>query len=159
VSVTHGTPLSGIDGILAGLPSDWVIGWLDAARLAIGPSGAFVLVPGEVDLTGAADRAQELAHRTRGVLAHHISWVPFIDAAVVTAADRPAEAAAIVVPVDLLGELLVEGPPVIDGPALRVLGNLLAEGSLDGWRVGSAPGDVKIDLCEPARETPSPAGR
>ena len=71
---------------------------------------------------GAADRAQDLALQTRTVLAHHISWIPFIDAAVVTAGDRPAEPAVstIVVPVDLLGELLMEGPPVIDQPALAV---------------------------------------
>jgi hypothetical protein len=157
VSVTHPTPLDGIDDILAELPSDWVIGWLDEARLVIGPSGAFVLVPAQVDLGAAADRAQGLAHRTRGVLAHHISWVPFIDAAVVTTADRPTEAAAIVVPVDLLGELLIEGPPVIDAPALGVLRNLLSDGSLDGWRVGFAPTNVKIDLCEPLPDTASRA--
>jgi hypothetical protein len=150
VSVTHPTPTSGIDGILAELPSDWVIGSQAEARLVIGPSGAFVLVPGQIDLTTAADLAQDLAHRTRAVLARHISWVPFIDAAVVTEADRPTEDAAVVVPVDLLGELLIEGPPVIDRPALGVLRNLLAQGSLDGWRVGLAPVDVSIDLCEPA---------
>jgi hypothetical protein len=139
VSVTHPTPLDGIDSILAELPSEWVIGWLEEARLVIGPSGAFVLVPAQLDLGAAADWAQDLAHRTRGVLAHHISWVPFIDAAVVTSGDRRGAAAAIVVPVDLLGELLVEGPPVIDEPALGVLRNLLTQGSLDGWRVGFAP--------------------
>jgi hypothetical protein len=148
VSLTHPTPLNGIDAILAELPSDWLIGWLDEARLAIGPTGAFVLVPGQVDLAAAADRAQTLATRTRAVLAAHISWVPFIDAAVVTEADRPTEDAAMIVPVDLLGELLTEGSLVIDRPALAVLRNLLSGGSLDGWRVGVAPVDVSIDLCE-----------
>jgi len=156
VSVIHPTPIDGIDQILAELPSSWVIGWLDQSRLVIGPSGAFVLTPGQLDLAGAADRAQALAVRTRTVLAHHISWIPFIDAAVVTTVDRPAESAvsAIVVPVDLLGELLIEGPPVIDQPALAVLRGLLANGALDGWRVGSAPADVKIDLCEPQPDAP-----
>jgi hypothetical protein len=158
VSVTHPTPLDGIDAILAELPSDWVVGWLAGARLVIGPSGAFVLVPGQADLPAAADRAQGLAHTTRSVLAHHISWVPFIDAAVVTEGDRPNAASAVVVPVDLLGELLTEGPPVIDRPALGVLRNLLAQGQLDGWQVGSPPVDVKIDLCESITD-PSPRVR
>ncbi|HVN50342.1 MAG TPA: hypothetical protein VMT43_02860, partial [Acidimicrobiales bacterium] len=156
VSVTHPTPIDGIDGILAELPRNWVIGHQGDARLVMGPSGAFVLVPGQADVAAAADLAQSLAHRTRAVVSHHISWVPFIDAAVVTDADRPAEVAAVVVPVDLLGELLIEGPPVIDRPALGVLRNLLVQGDLDGWQVGSALADVSIDLCE---SRPDPATR
>jgi len=148
VSVTHPTPIDGIDGILADLPRDWVIGHQGDARLVMGPSGAFVLVPGMADVAAAADMAQSLAQRTRAVVSHHISWVPFIDAAVVTDADRPTEDAAVVVPVDLLREVLVEGPPVIDRPALGVLRNLLVQGSLDGWQVGLAAADVSIDLCE-----------
>ncbi len=154
--MTHPTPLDGIDHILAELPSSWVVGWLDDGRLVIGPAGAFVLMPGQLDLAGTADRAQDLAVRTRTVLAHHISWIPFIDAAVVTMANRPAVSttSAIVVPVDLLGELLVGGPPVIDDPALAVLADLLAQGQLDQWRSGLAPTDVKIDLCEPQPDAP-----
>lgn len=156
MNVIHSTPLEGIDQILAELPSSWVIGWMDECRLVIGPGGAFVLMPAQVDLSSAADRAQDLALRTRTVLAHHISWIPFIDAAVVTAADRPPQPAVstIVVPVDLLGELLMEGPPVIDQPALAVMRALLHEGALEGWRDGSAPLDVRIDLCEPQPQAP-----
>jgi len=151
-------PVEGIDGILADLPSEWVIGRQGEARLVMGPSGAFVLVPEAADLHAAADEAQSLAHLTRSMVSHHISWVPFIDAAVVTDADRPTEDAAVVVPVDLLAELLVGGPPVIDRPALGVLRNLLVHGSLDGWQVGTAPGDVSIDLCE-SRPEPTPKAR
>jgi len=156
VSVTHPTPLAGVDHILAELPSSWVIGWQDQCRLVIGPSGAFVLIAAPVELDDAADQAQALAVRTRTILARHISWIPFIDAAVVTAADRPSEAAvsAIVVPVDLLGELLTEGPPVIDQPALQVLRGLLHSGELEQWQVGFTPTDVKIDLCEPQPDAP-----
>jgi hypothetical protein len=149
VSLTHPTPLQGIDGILAELPRDWVVGVLGQSRLVIGPCGAFVLVPGGVDLAAEAEWAQGLASHTRTALAGHVSWVPFIDAAIVTTADHPALAAAIVVPVDLLGELLIEGPPVIDGAALALLRELLVEGSLDGWREGNHEVDVSIDLCEP----------
>ncbi len=156
MNVIHTTPLDGIDHILAELPSSWVIGWMDECRLVIGPCGAFVLMPAQVDLAGAADRAQDLALRTRTVLAHHISWIPFIDAAVVTTANRPPEpaVAAIVVPVDLLGELLLEGPAVIDQPALAVMRTLLVDGELADWRVGTAPTDVRIDLCEPQTDAP-----
>ncbi len=156
MNVIHPTPLEGIDHILAELPSSWVIGWMDECRLVIGPGGAFVLMPAQVDLSSAADRAQDLAQRTRTVLAHHISWIPFIDAAVVTAADRPPQPAVstIVVPVDLLGELLIEGPPVIDQPALAVCGRCCTK---EPWRAGgygSAPLDVRIDLCEPQPQAP-----
>ncbi len=156
MNVIHSTPLDGIDHILAELPPPWVIGWSDQCRLAIGPSGAFVLMPAQVDLAGAADRAQNLALQTRTLLAQHISWIPFIDAAVVTVANRRPEPAmsAIVVPVDLLGELLMEGPPVIDQPALAVMRGLLVDQALGGWREGSAPADVSIDLCEPQSDAP-----
>jgi hypothetical protein len=150
VSVTHPAPLQGIDGILSQLPSDWVVGGLGQARLVIGPSGAFVLVPGDSDddLAVLADRAQGLANRTRTALARHLSWVPFVDAAIITRGDRPTEAAAVVVPVDLLGELLIAGPPTIDGPTLTVLRGLLGKGSIDGWHAGIDEVDVSIDLCE-----------
>jgi hypothetical protein len=154
VSLTLPNPLQGIDGVLSQLPSDWVIGGLDEARLVIGPSGAFVLVPGDGELAATAERAQGLASRTRAVLARHLSWVPFIDAAIVTATDQPTVAAAVVVPVDLLGELLIEGPPTIDAPAMDVLRGLLADGALDGWHPGLDEVDVSIDLCEtPERPT------
>jgi hypothetical protein len=143
------TPSQSLDGLLAGLPADWVIGHRDTARLAVGPTGAFVLVPGEGDLAAVADHAHELAQRTRAALARHLSWVPFVDAAVVTSDDRHGDAAAILVPLDLLLELLVQGPPVIDRPAIAVLNGLLVARSLDGWEVGTATADAKIDLCDP----------
>ena len=156
MSITHPTPLEGIDHILADLPDGWVIGWWDEGRLVIGPSGAFVLTPGQLDLGAAADRAQWLAQHTRSQLARHLSWVPFIDAAVVSVVDPPIQpaVAAIVVPVDLLSELLIEGNPVIEPTALAVLATLLGQGELHGWREGSATSDVKIDLCEPQPNAP-----
>jgi hypothetical protein len=138
-----------MDGVLDSLPQEWAVGRRDRARLVVGPTGAFVLVPGEGDLAEAADRAHHLATRTRSPLARHLSWVPFIDAAVVTVGSRHAEEASVIVPVDLLGELLVQGPLVIDAPAIAVLRELLVAGSLDDWRVEPAGDDVKIDLCDP----------
>ena len=143
------TPSQCLDGVLEGLPAGWVIGHQEVARLAVGPTGAFVLVPGDDDPATAADHAHDLAQRTRSALARHLSWVPFVDAAVVTSHDRHPEAAAVLVPRDLLGELLVQGPPVIDRPAITVLHALLVAGSLDGWEVGTVTVDAKIDLCEP----------
>jgi hypothetical protein len=155
VSVTHPTPLDGIDQVLAELPSTWVIGWLDETRLVIGPTGAFVLIPAQLDVAGAAERAQALAGRTRQMLARHLSWIPFIDAAVVTTADKRTRSAvaAVVVPVDLLGEVLIDGPPVIDQPALGVLATLLDRGELEDWQA-RPPTDVKIDLCETQPDVP-----
>jgi len=143
------TPSHSLDGLLDGLPPGWVIGHREAARLAVGPSGAFVLVPGDGDLAEAAEQAHTLAQRTRSALARHLSWAPFVDAAVVTADDRHADAAAILVPLDLLLELLVQGPPVIDRPAISVLHGLIVAHSLDGWEVGTAEVAAKIDLCDP----------
>jgi hypothetical protein len=149
VSITPPPPATTLDGLLDDLPEGWAVGHRQAARLVVGPSGAFVLVPGDGDLSIAAEQAHGLAQRTRSAMARHLSWVPFVDAAVVTSGDEHAEVAAILVPLDLLAELLVQGPPVIDRPAIALMSNLLAAGSLDGWQVGTVSIDVKIDLCDP----------
>ena len=143
------TPSQSLDSLLDGLPAGWLIGHRQAGRLAIGPTGAFVLVSGDHDLATTAMWARDLAEDTRAALARHLSWVPFVDAAVVTSADRPAEAAAVLVASDLLTEFLVQGPAVIDEPALAVLNGLLVRDLLDGWSVGTAPLAAKIDLCDP----------
>jgi hypothetical protein len=143
------TPSQSLDSLLDGLPDGWLIGHRQSARLAVGPSGAFVLVPGDADLAAAAVRAHDLAERIRSALARHLTWVPFVDAAVVTSYDRPAEAAAVLVASDLLTEFLVQGPLVIDGAAIVVLHDLLVACVLDGWEVGTATAAAKIDLCDP----------
>src|ERR1700712_170600 len=132
------TPSQSLDCLLAGLPDGWLIGHFRLDRLGGGPAGALVLVPAAPARTAAADRAHLLAERTRGALARHLSWVPFVDAAVVTSSDRPAEAGAGLVAADLLTEFLVQGPVVIDPPAIAVLHDLLVTGSLDGWEVGTS---------------------
>jgi hypothetical protein len=153
------TPRHSLDGLLDHLPEGWAVGHRQSARLVVGPTGAFVLVPGEGDLSIAAEQAHGLAQRTRSAMARHLSWVPFVDAAVVTSNDEHAEVAAILVPLDLLGELLVQGPPVIDRPAITLMTSLLVAGSLDGWEVGTASADVKIDLCDPPLQPSTTAPR
>ena len=117
--------------------------------MVISPTGAFVLVENESDLAAAAETAHALAGRTRSALARHLSWVPFIDAAVVTSGHHHSEAASIVVPVDMLAELLIKGPLVIDAPAIAVLRDLLVAGSLEDWQIGADRDGVRIDLCDP----------
>jgi hypothetical protein len=157
VSFAPLTPRQSLDGVLDALPPEWAVGGRGDARLVVGPTGAFVLVPGEDDLAGSAELAHNLAQGTRTALARHLSWVPFIDAAVVTVGNHHAEAASIVVPVDLLAELLVQGPLVIDGPAIAVLRDLLVAGSLEQWQVANAPEAVRIDLCDPTLQASTTA--
>lgn len=144
----------GLDGVLAALPPGVAVGRRNNARLIVAPSGAFVLVADEPDLTVAAELAHSLASRTRSALARHLSWVPFIDAAVVSAHGAHADLPAIVVAPDLVAELLVTGPPLIDGPAIALVRALLADGTLDGWKEESGPNAVKIDLCDPIPPAP-----
>jgi hypothetical protein len=144
----------GLDEVLSRLPEDMIIGHREGARLVVGPPGAFVLVAGEEDLVGAAEMAHSLAQRTRSVLARHLSWVPFIDAAVVSPHGAHADLPAIVVARDLVLELLVQGPPQIDRPAIVVVRGLLASGTLDVWREGIPRAGVRIDLCDPTPTTP-----
>jgi hypothetical protein len=148
------TPISAeqIDRLLAGLPATHTVASQESARLVVGPSGATVILLGERDVPDAADRAARLAAATRTALADHVAWVPFVDAVVVTD-DAETATAATVVPPDLLGEVLVEGPEVIDPPALGVIVDLLDTDGLAPWRVGLDPSAAKIDLCEPARDT------
>jgi hypothetical protein len=129
------------------------------ARLAVGPTGVFVLVPDDGNLTAQAEAAHALAQRTRAALARHLSWVPFVDAAVITSADHHLDTAAVLVPLDLLLELLVQGSPVIDRPAISVVSGLLVTGSLDEWQVGTDAVDAKIDLCDPPLQRSTAARR
>ena len=149
MSNTPPTSKLSLDGLLDALPDGWAVGHRQTARLVVGPTGAFVLVPSGGDLTSAAEQAHGLALRTRDAMARHLSWVPFVDAAVVTSKNEHAEVAAILVPPDLLGELLIQGPPVIDRPAITVMKRLLVSGCLDGWVTGTTSVDVKLDLCDP----------
>ncbi len=79
-----------IDGLLADLSPMYTIASQGSARFVAGPTGVFVLVYGGDDLGRAAELAARLAPTTRATLADHLSWVPFVDAVVVTGDGRPA---------------------------------------------------------------------
>jgi hypothetical protein len=121
-----------------------------------------VVVPDQTDAGGPvpqADRAARLAAATRADMAEHLAWVPFVDAVVVTSgistAASPLDPAATVVPLDLLCEVLTEGPAVIERPTLGTLVALLGDGRLSSWVAGVIPSAAKIDLCQPTPDTTS----
>jgi hypothetical protein len=160
-------PVEHIDGLLAELSPMYTIASQGAARFIAGPSGVFVLVLGGDDVDRAAERAGRLAAATRASLADHLSWVPFVDAVVVTAPDdqrrQPATQAiagaapATAVPLDMLGDVLVEGRAVVEFASLGLIDDLLQDDALAPWRVGLAAGADKIDLCEPTADTTATA--
>jgi len=160
-------PADPIDRLLAELSPLYTTASQGAARFVAGPSGVFVLVSGGDDLGQAAERAARLAAVTRAALADHLSWVPFVDAVVVTAAgarnkapsppNDDVAAHATAVPLDLLGEVLVEGRRVIDDAAFRTINQLLRDEALSPWRTEPATTADKIDLCEPTADTSAKA--
>jgi hypothetical protein len=160
-------PVEHIDGLLAELSPMYTIASQGAARFIAGPSGVFVLVIGGDDVDRAAERAGRLAAATRAALADHLSWVPFVDAVVVTAPDDhrlhdvaqgvTGVAPATAVPLDMLAEVLVEGRAVIEFAALGLIDELLHGEALAPWRVGLVTGADKIDLCEPTADTTATA--
>lgn len=148
-------PLEGIDRILASLAEPRAIAAHEEARLVVGPTGAFVVLPGEDNLCGSAQRAHDLARETRDALAEHLSWVPFVDAVVVCDRCRSRDhTAATVVPFDLLPDMLREGTQVIDETLLAEVRELLRNQSLSVWRLARLAGDARIDLCDPTEERP-----
>jgi hypothetical protein len=138
-----------VDAVLAALPQGWSVASTDGARFVAGPTGAFVLVAGWREPEAGADLAAHLAATTRTALAEHVAWVPFIDAIVVTGGGRRPKGPATPIPLDLLGEVLVQGPEMIEADVLGVVADLLGRGELAGWRTGLRIDDAKIDLCRP----------
>jgi hypothetical protein len=160
-------PAEHLDGLLAELAPIYTIASQGSARFVAGPSGVFVLVSAGDEPTRAAEIAARLAAATRTALADHLSWVPFVDAVVVTDDDGhrrhrstetlPDGTQATAIPFDMLGEVLVEGRPMIDDTALVVLNRLIRTDRLAPWRAGFAPEADKIDLCEPTADTTAKA--
>lgn len=146
-----------LDQALALLPAGHVLGGWEHTRFVLGRNGGFVLVAGEGDAVHRAARlALALADDTRRRLADHLPLAPFLDALVVgrpTPETRRAPTA--VVPLDLLPELLVEGPPVVTAAVVRRAGELLRSGTLCPWRSEAVRPDAMIDLCDPAPMTTS----
>jgi hypothetical protein len=157
--VRAGHPLpDAIDQVLASLPTALIVAADGDARFVAGPAGAFVLLPTPPRgpaVDGAARRVHDLAARTRTDLGEHVAWVPFLDSLLVSTSRLVRRADVTVAPVDLLGVVLTEGPPVIDAAILAAVRRAVGGGLLGRWlRAGAAPvaavvsGNGRIDLCE-----------
>jgi len=149
VSLRGAAGIEAVERVLTALAPGRVLAWADPARLVVGPSGAFVVLPHGPDGPDAGARAAALAEATRSTLAEHLAWVPFIDAVVATAGDGHCGPGATAVPLDLLPVVLVEGPPVIDAATLTRIAALVDAGLVPPWRTWTTGGGAKIDLCDP----------
>lgn len=145
-----------VDRVLGSLFDQRNIGSNGSARLAVGPTGLFVVMPGIDD--PMARIANDLAAATRESLAGYLSWIPFIDAVLVCDQIRAGYTTlATVVPLDLLARVLREGSQLIDDTLLGSLLDLLHDGALDPWH---ADDGVRIDLCDPpSSDTDTEDGR
>jgi hypothetical protein len=135
-----------MDDILSTLPPQFVVG----------PSGAFVLLPHRgagSAVNGAATRLDLLVQATRSALCDHLSWIPFLDSLLVSVVDVRGPAPVTIVALDLLHDVLTEGPAVIDDHALASIRDAVRTERLDRWTVGSGAGAARIDLCDPAQPT------
>ena len=125
----------------------------------IGPNGGFVVVAttssGRGPLAGAARHAGGLAGEARTSLASLVGMAPFLDALVVsTGRRRSGIEAACVVPLDLLHQVLVEGPRVVAADLLDRLDALVTGGDLPGWHPGTPRGSDVIDLDQAPAQHP-----
>ncbi len=155
---------SGIDGVLTSLPPAFVIAGRGDARLVMGPSGAFVLLPAgreRVLVEQAADHLIDLVMTTRMALCDHLTWVPFLDALLVTNAEPPRGADVTAVPLDLVHDVLVEGPVMITSGTLNGLREVVRTSRLAGWHIGFGADLDRIDLSDrgPRPSAPSSSTR
>ncbi len=131
-----------LDEVLAALPATVVVAHCDAYRLVVSHAGVFVLDPGSGATGPTAERAAVAAQATRELLADHLTWVPFVDWFMVSAADSvPAEHD--VVPLDLVPATVLEGHSVGD-ELMATIRDLLSTGTLapawyDGVPAATAP--------------------
>ena len=146
-----------LDRVLRELPGDFAVASQAASRLIVGRPGAFVLATlpdaARSPIEPLAARITRLAASTRVVLADHLSWVPFIDAVVVTGHGPAPGAPVTMAPLDLVAELVTEGPDTISAEALGAVRALLRENRLGVWRAGIGEAGGRIDLCDPTPTT------
>jgi hypothetical protein len=148
-----------LDEVLSSLPPLYVVAAGDDARFVAGPSGAFVLLPhldtsrNGAGISAAASRLDLLVQSTRTALCDHLSWIPFLDSLLVSEADIRGPAPVTIVALDLLHDVLTEGPAVIDDATLVAIRESVRTERLDRWTVGSGGGAARIDLCDPAQPT------
>ena len=101
----------------------------------VGTGGVFVLRPLEKkeNAAEAIDEAERLASATRGRIAQHMAWVPFVDWFVVS--DEPRTDCT-VLPGDLIGVTAFERDS-LQPETVTELGNLIDEGRLSPlWHKG-----------------------
>ena len=144
-----------MDHVLASLPPLFVVATSGSARFVVGPSGAFVLLPTVTGdgVNGAAARLDLLVQSTRSALCDHLSWIPFLDSLLVSEADVRGPAPVTIVALDLLHDVLTEGPAMIDEPTLACIRDAVRAERLDHWTVGTGAAAARIDLCDPAQPT------
>lgn len=148
-----------LDEVLSSLPPLYVVAAGDDARFVAGPSGAFVLLPhldhgrNGAGISAAATRLDQLVQSTRTALCDHLSWIPFLDSLLVSEADIRGPAPVTTVALDLLHDVLTEGPAVIDDASLVAIRDAVRSDGLGRWTVGSSNGAARIDLCDPAQPT------
>ncbi len=144
-----------MDRVLMALPPLHVVASNASARFVVGPSGAFVLLSiGSPDaVTTTAARLDLLVRSTRAALCDHLSWVPFLDSLLVSDSDIRRRAPVTIVALDLLHDVLTEGPTMIDETTLGCIREAVRCERLDHWTVGSMAPAARIDLCDPAQPT------
>lgn len=151
------TDHAALDQVLGRLPASHVRARCGLARLVLGTNGGFVIVPGSVDIEPAARLAQRLADETRVCIAEHLPLTPFLGALVSTCTPvRASQSAAVVVAIDLLPDVLVQGPAVIRREVVEGVRDLLESQRLGAWMGEAAGGPGRLELCDPPRPTGSP---
>lgn len=116
------------------LPQGFVIVALPGAWFVAGEPGVYVVASeseghGDESRGGDDEAVGRLAARVRGVLAQHLSWVPFVHALLVAERRRPVPAAT-AVPGDLLFDVLTEGRPSLGAETLGRIAELADRGLL-----------------------------
>lgn len=154
VNPTDDLSPSRMDRVLMALPPSHVVASNASARFVVGPSGAFVLLSiGSPDaVNGSAARLDLLVRSTRAALCDHLSWVPFLDSLLVSDTDV-RRAPVTVVALDLLHDVITEGPTMIDETTLDCVREAVRSERLDHWSVGAMASAARIDLCDPAQPT------
>ena len=107
---------------LRGLPRDFLHYTLVDAQLVVGPTGVFVIVEAPDDPVEATYTAVDRAERLRHELSDRLAWVPFVDAVVGTAdGAAPPTAECVVVAVDMIHDMIANGPRIIDAQTMMQL--------------------------------------
>lgn len=133
-----------------------MVGVLAHARFVAGPPGAYIVAhagtaPSSSSSASSSEPAASgpptpsvppdlarLATDIRTALSEHLTLVPFVQPLLVSTEQRSHPSVrATVVPPELLLDVLVEGPPILNEAVLARIAAIVAEGHLD--RIQSSP--------------------